>query len=152
MSRRIRIATDGSAIGNPGPGGWAAVLAYEKQRWTISGSASMTTAPEMELWAAIEALRSLDGAYHVELRTDSEYLVRGMSYLAIRWRQQGWRNSRGVRLRDWELWEELLQLNHAHHIDWRWVRGHNGHPMQTQADTLAYAEARQQWVASRRAA
>jgi ribonuclease HI len=77
MMRRIEIVTDGSAIGNPVPGRWAAVFAYEKQRWAIFGAVCITTAPEMELSAAIQALRSLDGGHHIKLKSDSEYLVRG---------------------------------------------------------------------------
>jgi ribonuclease HI len=152
MMKQIQIVTDGSAIGNPGPGGWAAVFAYEKQRWAIFGAVSITTAPEMELSAAIQALRSLDGGHHIKLKSDSEYLVRGMQSLALRWKRHGWRNGRGLLLKDWRLWEELLELEKAHRIDWQWIRGHNGHPMQTQADALAYSAARQEWVTSRRAA
>ena len=102
--------------------------------------------------AAIEALRSLDHGSIVILRSDSEYLIHGMRYLAARWRKQGWRNSRGLPLKHWKLWEELLDLNEIHCVWWQWVRGHNGHPMQTQADTLAYSQARQLLLDSRRAA
>ena len=152
MKSRIRIATDGSAIGNPGPGGWAAIFACNKQQWTISGSVSRTTAQEMELTAAIEALRSLPSGTRAELLSDSDYLIQGMRHLAVRWCNQGWRNSRGVPLQDRELWQEVLRLDRIHHVRWRWVKGHNGHPMQTQADALAYSRARWQWVEQRRAA
>ena len=137
---------------NPGPGGWAAIFACGTRNWAISGSTFRTTAPIMELTAAIEALNSLPAGSHVDLHTDSEYLVRGMHHLAARWSKQGWRNSRGLVLQDRELWQELLRIDQIHRIKWRWVRGHDGHPMQTQADALAYSRARLQWVEQRRAA
>jgi ribonuclease HI len=80
---------------------------------------SITTAPEMELFAATQALRSLDGGHHIKLKSDSEYLVRGMQSLALRWKRHGWRNGRGLLLKDWRLWEELLELEKAHRIDWQ---------------------------------
>jgi ribonuclease HI len=152
MRSRVRIATDGSAIGNPGPGGWAAILSCDKKQWTISGSVSWTTAQEMELTAAIEALRSLPNGARVELLSDSEYLIQGIRHLAGRWCSQGWRNSRGLLLQDRELWQEVLRLDRVHQVSWRWVKGHSGHPMQAQADALAYSRARRQWVEQRRAA
>lgn len=144
MKRQIYVVTDGSAIGNPGPGGWAAVFACGRERWTLSGSASWTTSSEMELVAAIQALRSMRSDIPIDLGSDSEYLIRGMRSLAVRWRGHGWRNSRGEPLQHQELWRELLQLNAMLPIRWRWVKGHDGHPLQTWADRLAYAEARRQ--------
>ncbi len=152
MKNRIRVATDGSAIGNPGPGGWAAVFACDKSAWTISGSMFRTTAPEMELTAAIEALRSLPCGAQIELISDSEYLVQGMRHLAMRWSRQGWRNSRALPHPHRELWQQLLRLDRIHRVKWLWVRGHNGHPMQTQADAMAYGRARSQWSDQRQAA
>jgi ribonuclease HI len=152
MKSPIRIATDGSAIGNPGPGGWAAILTCGKRQWELSGSALRTIASEMELTAAVQSLRSLPCGACVELLSDSEYLIQGMRHLAVRWRLQGWRNSRGAPLHDWQLWQELLDLDSVHDVSWQWVRGHNGHPMQTRADALAYSQARQLWVEQRYAA
>jgi ribonuclease HI len=106
----------------------------------------------MELTAAIEALRSLPTGARVELRSDSEYLINGMRHLATRWNKQGWRNSRGFALQDRELWQELLRLDSLHSVSWRWVKGHNGHPMQAQADCLAYSLARWRWIDQLRAA
>jgi ribonuclease HI len=142
MRPYIQIVTDGSAIGNPGPGGWAAIFNYRGRRWRLSGSAQITTASEMELTAAIEALRSLHVSSQVTLCSDSEYLIRGMRYLADRWETQGWLNSRGAPLRDREYWKYLLRLRDLHTIRWQWVRGHDGHPSQVEADALAYWEAR----------
>jgi ribonuclease HI len=152
MKNRILIITDGSAIGNPGPGGWAAIFACERRKWSISGAAAMTTASEMELTAAVEALRSVEMPSVINLRSDSEYLIRGMRHLVTRWAGQGWRNNRGTPLQNVAHWQELCRLATIHHIDWRWVRGHNGHPIQTQADELAYFRAREAWVRLRAAA
>jgi ribonuclease HI len=152
MQKHIHIVTDGSAIGNPGPGGWAAVLSSGRNRWQISGAAENTTANEMELTAAIEALKSIEIGSRVTLCSDSEYLIRGMRHLADRWLLQGWRNTRGRPLRDQALWQTLLILRANHFVEWRRIRGHDGHPKQTEADALAYVQARHQWLAQRLAA
>jgi ribonuclease HI len=106
----------------------------------------------MELTAAISALQSLEAGCHVVLKSDCEYLIRGMRYQADRWRRNGWRNSRGVILQDRLLWQQLIGLRKRHTVQWQWVRGHNGHPTQTIADELAYSEARRAWCESRVAA
>jgi ribonuclease HI len=142
MDKICRIFTDGSAIGNPGSGGWGAVLISGRTRWEMSGSHPWTTIEEMELLAAAEALRSLPTGTVVELRSDSEYLIRGMRTFVFRWQNQGWRNRRGMALQHRELWTELVDLNSRLHIHWKWIRGHNGHPVQSRADALAYAAAR----------
>jgi ribonuclease HI len=152
MNQQFYVVTDGSAIGNPGPGGWAAVLVNGRMQWEISGACSWTTISEMELMAAIQALRSIPVGSKVNLCSDSDYLIRGMKYLAIRWRNQGWRNRRGLPLQHQGLWRELLQLEKGVHIRWTWVRGHSGHRLQDRADGLAYAEARHRCLALRRAA
>lgn len=146
-----RIFTDGSAIGNPGPGGWGAVLIQDKMRWEISGSEPWTTIQEMELLAAVRALASLPVGSKVELRSDSEYLINGMRILVFRWINQGWRNRSGKELRDQELWKQLLTLNDSLSIHWSWIKGHNGHPEQTRADALAYQAARSAWIINRAA-
>jgi ribonuclease HI len=151
MNRTINIVTDGSAIGNPGPGGWGAVFTCGREQWTLSGASEWTTAAEMELTAALEALRSIEPSSKVTLSSDCDYLIRGMRYQAMRWKHFGWRNSRGLPLQDRYLWQELLELNTRNSIRWRWVRGHTGHPKQTEADALAYFEARRQWLDSKAA-
>jgi ribonuclease HI len=103
----------------------------------------------MELTAAIEALQSIEPGSHIILSSDCDYLIRGMRYQAMRWKRWGWRNSRGMPLRDRALWQGLLELNARHFVRWRWVRGHAGHPEQTEADALAYFEARRQWQESK---
>lgn len=152
MNRHFCVVTDGSAIGNPGPGGWAAILVCGRQRWEISGAVSWSTISEMELRAAVEALRSIPLGAGVTLYSDSQYLIRGMRYLAARWKDQGWRNRRGMPLQNRELWEELLQLESRLKVRWTWVRGHHGHELQDRADTLAYTAARERLLVLRKAA
>jgi ribonuclease HI len=142
MERIIRVFTDGSAIGNPGPGGWGAVVIEGKKRREMSGAYSWTTISEMELLAAVEALRSLPTGSRIELHSDSELLIHGMRGLVCRWQRQGWRNGRGAALQNRDLWLQLLRLNCELNIRWKWLRGHNGHPWQSRADTLAYGAAR----------
>jgi ribonuclease HI len=144
MEKTIYIFTDGSAIRNPGPGGWAAVLIRGRKSWEMSGASSWTTISEMELLAAVEALRSLPPGSIVELRSDSELLIHGMRFRVYRWQRQGWRNSRGLALQHQQLWRQLIQLNERMNIRWHWVRGHSGHPVQTRVDALAYQAARTQ--------
>jgi ribonuclease HI len=152
MDETFHVFTDGSAIGNPGPGGWAAVLIRGGKSSEMSGSSSWTTISEMELRAAIEALRSIPAGATVALHSDSELLIHGMRFRVFRWRWQGWRNSRGMALQHQQLWRELLRLNELLNIRWLWIRGHSGHPIQSRADALAYEEARTQSCSLRVAA
>ena len=145
MEKTIHIFTDGSAIRNPGPGGWAAVLIRGSKSWEMSGASPWTTISEMELLAAVEALRSIPAGSQVELRSDSELLIHGMRFRALRWQRRGWLNSRGMELQHQQLWKELLRLNERMNIRWLWIRGHSGHPVQTRADSLACRAARTQW-------
>ena len=115
MDQTYRIFTDGSAIGNPGPGGWGAVVIQGKERWEMSGAHPWTTISEMELVAAVQALRSVAGRARIELHSDSEYLIYGMRAFVFRWQRQGWRNRRGTQLQHRELWSELIELNQASH-------------------------------------
>lgn len=142
MNQHFRIYTDGSSIGNPGPGGWGAVIIQGNQRREMFGAFPWTTISEMELLAAIEALRSMPTGARIELYSDSELLIYGMRGFVLRWQNQGWRNRRGAALQHRNLWTQLLRLNCELHIQWRWLRGHNGHPQQTRADALAYRAAK----------
>ena len=152
MSQTYRVFTDGSAIGNPGPGGWGAVVMSGQTRREMSGDNPWTTISEMELVAAVQALRSLPGRARIELHSDSEYLIYGMRAFVFNWRRQGWRNRRGVALKHRELWVALLELSAQSHVRWIWVKGHNGHSDQTRADALAYQAARALWVRQKAAA
>jgi len=142
MNKRFFIFTDGSAIGNPGPAGWAAVVIEGSKRSEITGSVPLATVSEMELRAAVEALRLTPTGARIELRSDSELLIDGMRFLVFRWQRFGWRNSRGFELQHQELWCELLELSALRKIRWRWIRGHSGHPIQSRADALAYRAAK----------
>ena len=152
MDQTYRIFTDGSAIGNPGPGGWGAVVIQGKRRWEMLGAHPWTTISEMELVAALQALRSLPGRARIELYSDSEYLIYGMRAFVFSWQRQGWRNRRGTELQHCELWTELLHLNARLSIRWHWLKGHNGHPQQNRADALAYQAARSLWGRQKAAA
>ena len=142
MKNIIRIFTDGSAIRNPGPGGWGAVVIDGKKVREMSGAFPCTNISEMELAAAVEALRSTPPGSRVDLYSDSELLIRGMRGFVFRWESQGWRNRRGVALQHRDLWLQLIELNLALDIRWKWLRGHNGHRWQSRADALAYRAAR----------
>ena len=142
MKRTIRIFTDGSAIGNPGPGGWGAVVIDGIKLREMSGAFPWTDISEMELVAAVEALRSTVAGSRVELYSDSELLILGMHGFVFRWESQGWRNRRGVALQHRDLWLQLIELDLALDIRWKWLRGHNGHRWQSRADELAYQAAR----------
>ncbi len=152
MDKVIRIFTDGSAIGNPGPGGWGTVFAQGKTRWEMSGANPWTTISEMELVAAVQALRILPVRSRIELYSDSEYLIYGMRAFVFRWQRHGWRNRRGAQLQNRDLWAELVGLNARLSIRWMWIKGHNGHRDQTRADMLAYEAARSLWVQRKAAA
>ena len=142
MNQTYRIFTDGSAIGNPGPGGWGVLVIQGKERWEMSGAHPWTTISEMELVAAVQALRSVEGRGRIELYSDSEYLIYGMRAFVARWQRQGWRNRRGTQLQHRELWRELIELNANFPIRWQWIKGHSGHRDQSRADRLAYEAAR----------
>jgi len=152
VNQTYLIFTDGSAIGNPGPGGWGVVVIQGKKRSEMSGAHPWTAISEMEPVAAVQALRSVEGRARVELHSDSEYLIYGMRAFVSRWQRHGWRNRRGTELQHCELWEELLSLNTRLHIRWQWLRGHNGHPVHDRADALAYQAARSLRVQERTAA
>jgi ribonuclease HI len=142
MKNIVRIFTDGSAIGNPGPGGWGAVVIEGSKRREMSGAFPWATISEMELLAAVEALCSIPPRTRVELHSDSELLIHGMRGFVFRWRSQGWRNRRGLPIRHRDLWTRLIDLDVQLRIRWKWLRGHNGHPLQCRADALAYTTAR----------
>jgi ribonuclease HI len=142
MNQLFRIYTDGSSIGNPGPGGWGAVIVQRNERREMSGAFPWTDISEMELLAAVEALRSIPTGARIELYSDSKLLIHGMRGLVFCWRDHGWRNRRGARLQHRDLWTQLMRLDSELRIEWRWLRGHRGHPLQTRADALAYRAAK----------
>lgn len=138
MLKYVEIFTDGACSGNPGPGGWGAVLRYGNREKEISGGEQNTTNNRMELTAAIEALSLLKEPCRVTLTTDSKYVCDGMNLgWARAWRSNGWRKADKKPAQNTELWEKLLELDDYHEITFVWVRGHNGHPENERCDKLA---------------
>jgi len=138
----VEIWTDGGCKPNPGPGGWAAILTFRRVVKELSGAEAQTTNNRMELIAAAEALESLKRPCHVVLHTDSQYLKNGITRWSTGWVRKNWRNAAGDPVANIDLWKRILAAAEAHRIDWKWVRGHDGNPMNERADQLA-TEARQ---------
>ena len=136
------IHSDGACEGNPGPGGWAAVLRSGASRRELSGGSPATTNNRMELQAAIEALRALDRPSRVLFHTDSEYLRRGISEWLPRWKRRGWRTAGNKPVKNAELWRALEAAAAPHAVTWRWVKGHAGDPENERCDALANEQVR----------
>ena len=146
----VRIYTDGACLGNPGPGGWAALIEADGHREEISGAAEDTTNNRMELTAVIEALRRVPPPTPVRVITDSQYVMLGITRWLPAWQRRHWRTVGGHPVQNRDLWEQLVTLA-AGRVSWEWVRGHQGHPENTRVDLLARARAREA-LAARRAA
>jgi ribonuclease HI len=136
---RVEIYTDGACSGNPGPGGWGAVLRWKGVEKDLSGGEPETTNNRMEMMAAIRALESLKRAVPVDLYTDSTYLRDGITRWLPAWKANGWRTAAKKPVKNQDLWERLEAAMHAHDIRWHWVKGHAGHPENERADELARA-------------
>jgi ribonuclease HI len=134
---RVVIYTDGSCIGNPGKGGWAAILRTGRREKVLSGGASDTTNNRMELRAAVEALKALGRPCLVHLYTDSEYLRLGITEWVPRWRRNGWRTANRQRVKNRDLWKALLAAQRPHDVHWHWVKGHANDPHNRRVDYLA---------------
>jgi len=145
----VTIFTDGACLGNPGPGGWAAVLLWNRHRREISGYEPQTTNNRMELQAAIEALEALKKPCRVDLHTDSQYLQNGMRSWLANWKRNQWRTADRKPVKNAELWQALDGLAQVHHVHWHWVRGHSGHPENERCDELANEAIRQRRGVSR---
>jgi len=137
--KRVRLFADGSCHGNPGPGGWAALLEYEGQRRELSGAEPATTNNRMELRAVIEGLKALREQCEVQVWTDSRYVVDGMSTWLAAWKQRGWKTAGKKPVKNEDLWRALEETAAPHVITWHWVRGHDGHPENERVDRLANA-------------
>lgn len=135
----VEIWTDGGCKPNPGPGGWAAILRYRGALRELSGAEPATTNNRMELTAAAAALEALTRPCRVVLHTDSEYLRLGITSWRHGWAKRNWRNASGDPVANVDLWRRILEAADQHRIDWRWVRGHGGDPMNERADRLATA-------------
>ena len=134
---KVEIFTDGACKGNPGPGGWGAVLRFGDRERELSGGESPTTNNRMELMAAIEALKALKKPCRVSLTTDSNYVRDGITRWIFGWQRNGWRTADRKPVKNAELWQALLEATAPHRIDWHWVKGHAGHPENERADVLA---------------
>lgn len=134
----IEIYTDGACKGNPGPGGWGALLRHEggKEK-ELYGAEPHTTNNRMELTAAVQALSALKKSCQVDLYTDSQYLRQGMTEWLAGWKKKGWRNSKKEPVKNSDLWQALDQLAQMHEIQWHWVKAHAGHPENERVDALA---------------
>lgn len=137
--QEVTIYTDGACSGNPGPGGWGAILIYGDHEKEINGFSRETTNNRMELMAAIEALKSLKKPCAVALHTDSEYVKKGITEWIAGWKARGWRTAAKKPVKNADLWQDLDEINAFHQVSWHWVRGHAGHPLNERADELARA-------------
>ena len=133
----IYIYSDGACKGNPGPGGWGALLVKGGHRKEISGGEPNTTNNRMEMTAVIRALESLKQPSTVEVHTDSQYVQKGISEWMPGWKRRNWRTADGKPVKNHDLWLQLDSLSQLHRIEWKWVRGHAGHPENERADALA---------------
>ena len=133
----VEIFTDGACSGNPGPGGYGALLKYRGKIKEITGCELETTNNRMEMKAVIEALRQIKRPCTIEVVTDSNYVVKGMTEWLPGWVERNWLNSKKKPVLNKDLWEELVKLSRPHRITWKWIRGHNGHPENERCDQLA---------------
>jgi ribonuclease HI len=134
---RVEIFTDGACKGNPGPGGWGAVIRSGEHEKELSGGEAQTTNNRMELKAAIEGLNALKRPCHVILSTDSNYVKDGITKWIFGWQKNGWKTADKKPVKNAELWQALLAAVKPHRIEWKWVKGHSGHPENDRADALA---------------
>lgn len=135
----VTIYTDGACSGNPGPGGWGAILCYKNHQKEISGGEPATTNNRMELMAAIRALECLKSSCTIKLYTDSVYLKNGMNVWLKNWKKKNWIGSNKKKVLNRDLWQRLDELNSEYDIEWLWVAGHSGNPGNDRADELARA-------------
>lgn len=137
MTDIVTIHTDGACSGNPGPGGWGAILEYGGKRRELKGGEALTTNNRMELTAAIEALNALKRPCTVEIYTDSSYVKGGVTGWIHGWKRNGWKTSDKKPVKNVELWQALDEAATRHAVSWHWVKGHNGHDLNERADELA---------------
>lgn len=141
---RVSIFTDGACLGNPGPGGWAALLRCNGHERMLSGGEGETTNNRMELAAAIMALEALERRCNVDLTTDSRYVMQGMEEWLPRWRARNWRTAAGKPVKNQDLWQRLAAAVDMHGVNWHWVKGHAGHEENERVDDEARSRAEQQ--------
>jgi ribonuclease HI len=137
MTLKVTIYTDGACKGNPGPGGWGAILFYGDKKKEICGGEPATTNNRMELMGAISALELLNRPCKIELHTDSQYVMKGIQEWIKGWKARGWKTADKSPVKNDDLWKRLDAARDRHDVDWRWVKGHAGHPLNERADALA---------------
>lgn len=137
--QRVAIYTDGACSGNPGPGGWGAILVFGAAEKELNGGERVTTNNRMELMAAIEGLEALKRPCAVDLYTDSRYVMDGITKWIHGWKARGWKTADKSPVKNDDLWQRLDKARDRHDVEWHWVRGHNGHEMNERADALARA-------------
>lgn len=137
MDKKVYIYTDGACKGNPGPGGWGALLKFNGTEKEFFGGEKETTNNRMEMMAAIVALSKLTRPCEVVLTTDSQYLRKGITEWISNWKKKGWKTASKKPVKNADLWKQLDQLTHQHDITWNWVKGHSGHDENERADQLA---------------
>lgn len=137
----VDIHTDGACLGNPGPGGWAALLIHEGRERELAGGEALTTNNRMEMLAAIMALEALKSPCQVVLSTDSQYVQKGIGEWLPNWIRRGWKTAGGEPVKNKDLWERLQLAAAPHKVQWKWVKGHAGHVENERVDKLARAEA-----------
>ena len=146
--KKIVIYADGACEGNPGPGGFAAVIEGKGKPREIVGSVPQTTNNRMEMMAVIRALVSLSKPTRVHVVTDSQYVVLGMTQWIHNWKRKAWKTASGQPVKNKDLWLKLLELSDEHKVTWEWIRGHSGHPQNERADSLAknaIADMKKEW-------
>ena len=137
MIEKVQIFTDGACKGNPGPGGWGAILRFNENEKELNGYHAKTTNNIMELTAVIESLKFINKPFYIEITTDSKYVKNGITTWIHNWKKNGWKTASKKPVKNKELWVELDSLIQKHHIDWKWVKGHSGHIENERADQLA---------------
>jgi len=137
VTPKVVIYTDGACRGNPGPGGWGAILMFGGREKELCGGDLATTNNRMELMAAIQALEALNKPCRVELHTDSQYVMRGITEWVRGWKARGWKTAAKDPVKNEDLWRRLDEARQRHDVDWRWVKGHAGHELNERADELA---------------
>ena len=140
--KQVEIYTDGACSGNPGPGGWGAVMLYGGREKELSGSEKLTTNNRMEMMAAICALEALKESCTVAIHTDSQYLRQGITTWLPQWKIRAWKTADKKPVKNQDLWERLEAASARHKVSWHWVKGHAGHPLNERADALACAAAK----------
>jgi len=137
MTTSVEVYTDGACRGNPGPGGWGAILRFNGHEKELYGAEAHTTNNRMEMMAVIEALEALTRPCEVDLTTDSQYVRKGVTEWMPNWKRRGWKTADKKPVKNAELWRRIDELAQRHQVRWHWVRGHTGHPENERADALA---------------